>query len=222
MVASGGDILVQTRLPRVVAKWLKERAEREGDSIAGALRRLAVTEATRAVVASWVYHETQCDPAVVLARGALPHYHLKFLGDVAGGDVRFRLLTTNGRPVTGEAWRSTGYFPRLDEHRFVLTGDHRPWMIVSAWENALVNCMEVTLRPEERRIVAALRVQGDPRGPGVLAIVYSDGAVSNLRVGRQHDAYVYPLPGEALPQRPGWPVLLPEIVSRAMDAPIPG
>jgi hypothetical protein len=216
------DVLVQTRLPRPVARWLKERAENEGESIAGSLRRLAVTEATRAVVPCWVYYETQCDPAVVFGRGTLPHYHLKFVSDIGGRDVRFRLMTTNGLHVTADAWRATGYFAKLDQHRFVLSGDHRPWMLVSSWENALVNCIEVTLRPEERRIVTALRVKGEPRSAGVVAIVYSDGEVAYLRVGRQNDAYHYPLPGEVGPDRPGWPVVLPELVIRAMDAAAPG
>jgi hypothetical protein len=219
MGPTSSDILVQTRLPRPVAKWLKERAEREGESIAGSLRRLAVTEATRAIVPSWVCHETQCDPVVVLGRGRLPHYQLRFLSDVGGRDVRFRLLATSGAAITGDAWRSTGYFPKLDEHRFVLAGDHRPWMIVSSWENALVNGIEVTLRPEERRVVTALRVKGEPKSTGVVAIVYSDGEIAYVRVDRQHDAYHYPSPGEPAPQRPGWPLVLPELIIRAMDAP---
>ena len=212
---------MQTRLPRLVAKWLKERAEREGESIAGSLRRLAVTEATRAIVPSWVYHETRCDPAVVLGRGTLPHYQLKFLSDIGGRDVRFRLLATNGAAVTSDAWRATTYFPKLDEHRFVLAGDHRPWMIVSSWENALVNCMEVTLRPEERRVVTALRVKGEPKSAGVVAVVYGDGEITYVRVDRQHNAYHYPSPGDSAAQRPGWPAVPPELIIRAMEASVP-
>jgi hypothetical protein len=218
MTLQSSDILVQTRLPRPVAKWLKERAQREGESIAASLRRLAVTEATRALVSAWVCHETDCDPSATFARGTLPHYQLRFLTDVGGRGVRFRLTMPSGAPVTRDVWRATGYFRKLDDHRFVLAGDHRPWMVMVSWENTLVNCMEITLRPEERRVVTALRIKGEPKGSGVVAIVYSDGVVAQLRVGRQHGAYHYPLPGESPPQRPGWPAIAPELIITAMEA----
>lgn len=215
------DVLVQTRLPPAVAKWLKNRADQDGDSVAGVLRRLAVGEALRATVPCWIMPENQSDPQVILGRGTLPHYHLRLLDQIIGGDARFQVTTTNGHRVSGDVWRSTGYFATLDQRRFILSGDHRPWRLVTSWENIQTKCMEVTLRPEDRRVVTAIKVKDEAGGGGLVGVVYSDGEVRYGIVDRPHGTYHYPVEGKPTFLRDGWPTASPELVISAMRAAAP-
>lgn len=210
------DVLIQTRVPMPIARWLKDRADHEGDTVAGLLRRMTVTEAMRAIVPAWIYPDNQCDPAVVLNRGTAPFFFLQLIEGLPNGDLRFRLLNNERQPVAAFQWQNAAFFPNLDKYRFVLRGDHRPWIVHGSWENADAGCIEVVIRPEERRIVAAVKVQDLPDAGGLVAVIYSDGQLFHGEVDVQHGAYHYPVAGRRTFVREGWPTPPPELIVDAM------
>jgi hypothetical protein len=217
---SMSDVMVQTRLPGEVAKWLKARADRDGDSVAGALRRLAVAESTKAIVHAWLKPEAEADSVAVMGRGEIPHFHLQVVEHLPFGEILARLYTTDGHRVPGDFWRSTGYFAQLDQHRFLLKGDHRAWKIISSFENSQLKVVELRLKPFEQRALAVVKMRDLPGGAGIVAVVYGDGMILAGKVGRQHNAYHSPEPGSNF-YRAGW-LLPPEMVLEAMLRGVPG
>jgi len=142
------DTLIQTRVPTPVVAWLKRRAEQEGDTVAGLVRRMLVGEATAPGTLAWIRHLRQCDPRVLLLSPPSPEYRLERLRHIDGDSQLVALLAPDGRSISDKEWRSTAYFSKLREHRLVLEGSSTPWEIRSDVYNRTAKRLEMVVSPD--------------------------------------------------------------------------
>lgn len=144
---------VQTRVPDQVGTWLMERAEREGILVAQVARDLIVDAYRRSWIRSWIEHKDHCDPRVMETHATRCPFVFEVLSDMSGGELVVALLHGEtaqqpGVPVSQGYLRTTlGIFNDLLEHRAILDGSPRPWLITRAWWNAGGKRMELTLSP---------------------------------------------------------------------------
>jgi hypothetical protein len=145
------DVLIQTRVPDRVAKWIANRADAEGDTIAGWTRRLFFREATMARVKAWILPLSGCDPQVVLHRGAPANYVLELLRELTPSASVYAVghgegTNRAGSPVRGETTLvDLPWFRKPTDHRVVLSGSPRPLRIVKALYNDTAQRLELTL-----------------------------------------------------------------------------
>lgn len=142
------EILVQTRLPERVAAWVARQADREGDTVAGWLRRLIIREQHGSRIAAWVSHAERADPGYIMSLGWAPHYVLAPVRDISATDRVFVLLKPNGTHVGPGGLRDTPAFERPAEHKFILNGSPTPWSIVTMMYSDSTKLTEITLRAE--------------------------------------------------------------------------
>ena len=144
------DMLVQTRVPRLLGKWISTQADLSGETVAAWLRRLLVKEASLARVSAWVRPSDRCDPSVMAVNPVLPNYLLERLKVLDGDQALFALSDPeHGVPVTKEGWQQTEWFKRPGDHRFVLDGSPHPWWMKSASFNSTAKRMEVFLAVDQ-------------------------------------------------------------------------
>ncbi len=129
------DQLIQTRIPGDLYAWVEAQATRDGDSIAGWLRRLVVRERQHrgTTTKAWVrsLSDLKKEGPEVVQREYAAKYLLEHVRDLSEGVRVVRLLWASpsraGKPVSAEDWRESPLFEKPDEHRLVLDGSPRPW-----------------------------------------------------------------------------------------------
>jgi hypothetical protein len=139
------DVLVQTRVPTPVGTWLKRKAGLEGDTVAGLVRRMLVGEASAPGTLAWLRHLRECEPAIFLISPPKPEYRLERLRHVDADALLVALQAPDGRPIAPQEWRSTSYFPKLQEYRIVLEGSSTPWEVRSDIFNRTAKRLELVI-----------------------------------------------------------------------------
>jgi hypothetical protein len=139
--------LVQTRVPTAVAKGLARRAEAEGETVAGWVRRLLAREHAKAHVQAWVRPTTMADPAVFLYDPPAPDYVLELLTQLSGPDTLFSVLDARtGRVWSDDACLECDWFKRASEHRWILRGNPFASRLLSGRWNSTSCRLEIVLR----------------------------------------------------------------------------
>jgi hypothetical protein len=140
------DPLVQTRIPRHIARWLASRAKAEGTTVAGWLRQLIIKEHDMQRVAAWIRPLNKCDPMVADSYAADPNIYLDRLEQLPNGETIYALVSADrGIPVGWEGWQLSDLYRAPDAHRVLLRGNPRPMRLVTASFNETAKRVEITL-----------------------------------------------------------------------------
>ena len=143
------DVLVQTRVPDRTAAWVSQRAEADGDSVAGWLRRLLVREAGMAAVAAWLVSERQSDPRVFFNDPPKPHVVLELVTRLSGDEgVYTPVDPRTGSPKPERWFRETDFFREPEKMRFLMAGSPYPLKLAASQWNTRARRLEWTLRVE--------------------------------------------------------------------------
>jgi len=150
------DVLVQTRVPDRVAKWVARKAEAEGDTIAGWTRRLLIREASTARVKAWILPSNKCDPQVVLFQGCPAEHVLELVRELTPTASVFAVgygeaTDRAGTPIRRqELFLDKPWFRNSSDYRVVLGGSPKPWLIAKAFYNETAERLELTLDVDTR------------------------------------------------------------------------
>jgi hypothetical protein len=145
------DVLVQTRVPKPLGKWIALQASRSGETAAAWLRRLLVREANMARVNAWVRPLDRCDPSVLAVNPVGPTYVLERLQILDGDQAVFSLVDADrGVAVTKEGWQQTEWFKKPTDYRFILEASPYPWGLKSASFNSTTKRVEVFLAVDHK------------------------------------------------------------------------
>jgi hypothetical protein len=144
------DVLLQTRVPPPIARWVNRRADEEGDTVAGWLRRHLTKEASMARVKAWIYPLRQTDPRGTLYTRPPAMYFFERLRELSPTAAVHAICygeTTSrpGHPVRGEMeLLDTTWFRDLADARVTLDGGPRPHRILNVVYNSTQQYWEIT------------------------------------------------------------------------------
>jgi hypothetical protein len=142
------DVLVQTRVPPAVGRWLAKQATNDGLSAAAWVRRLLLKEMSAMRTEGWVVPASQKHPPT-----STPSWILERCRDVSATEVEFAVLhgpghQKPGSPVTDAFLGDVDWYKQPAAYRFRLKGSAVPWAIVRTVYNATTARMEILLRSE--------------------------------------------------------------------------
>lgn len=135
--------LVQTRVPKDVAKKIEEAAKREGDTVAGWVRRLLFRQFGLAFVEAWTRRVGDVASDDGIRSRTQPQFLLRPLRDISASDRVFALHDHNAVPIAPSAVSERA--GSLGMGWVMLRGSPIPWEIVTQY--AVGTVVEVTLRP---------------------------------------------------------------------------
>ncbi len=137
--------LVQTRVPKDIAKRIEEAAKRDGDTVAGWVRRLLFRQFGQVFVEAWTRPVGSASPDEGVTSRAQPQFLLRPLRDISASDRVFELHDHTGTPIAPSALAERGS-PLAGKGRWVmLRGSPIPWEVAA--QHAVGSVVEVTLRP---------------------------------------------------------------------------
>lgn len=140
------DPLIQSRIPRNIARWLVTRTRAEGTTVAAWVRQLIIKEHDMQRVAAWIRRLAGCDPASPDSYSAEPTVYLDRLEQFPGGETIFALISAErGIPVGWEGWQTYELYKKPEDYRVLLRGNPKPMRLVTAAFNETAKRVEVTL-----------------------------------------------------------------------------
>lgn len=148
------DVLIQTLLPPKVAKTVKQRAEREGLSVAAWVRRtIMMQELQTTSVRAWSRPASETFRlSMTQAWGTHPHLLLERVGAGPGAAVEFRAYNVDGTPFTPRDLVEKNLLAQnIEDGWFILDGGLTAWRVIFSMADAARGGQIVlTLVPEER------------------------------------------------------------------------
>ena len=139
--------LVQTRVPTAVAKDIARRAEVDGESVAGWLRRLLIREHARTRVDAWARPANQADPRVFLYDPPNPEFSLELLTHLSGSETMYSVQNPRTqRPIPERACFEGWWFKEAAQHRWMLRGSPYKLLMVHGHWNSTAARLEIVLR----------------------------------------------------------------------------
>ena len=136
--------LVQTRVPKDIARKIEEAARDNGDTVAGWVRRVLFRQFGVALVEAWTKPVGSAPDDGVTSR-CQPQFFLRPLRDISASDRVFALHDHARLPMPASALSERGS-PLSGKGRWVmLRGSPIPWEVVTQY--AVGSIVEVTLRP---------------------------------------------------------------------------
>ena len=139
------DQLLQTRVPKDVAKKVAAAAKDEGDTVAGWMRRLLIRHFAVGSVDAW----SKPAKSVALDDGittkSQPQFLLRHVRDTPAADRVFTVSDHLGAPVTAEVVRARGSSVFGNDRWWILRGSSLPWEVIT--QLVIGDTVEMTLRP---------------------------------------------------------------------------
>jgi hypothetical protein len=137
--------LIQTRVPKDVAKKIEEAASRDGDTVAGWVRRLLFRQFGHVFVEAWTRSAGDVAPDDGVTSRTQPQFLLRPLRDISASDRVFGLHDHNGVPVAPSALTERASSLAGSGRWVMLRGSPIPWEVAAQYGVGTI--VEVTLRP---------------------------------------------------------------------------